>query len=151
MDTMDTHMNTHFGINTYGSNAAPTSFTGIGPTGSAKCAGGGITCRARDCSAVKESHLLLLFCLLQIDPCLAFVLERMPALESARYAAEVCAESAVNPAAVSRPENGQAGPAVAEVGEVSVAGMFAPPPVAAAAAAQDAVGVAVAAVPWSIL
>ena len=86
------------------------------------------------------------------DPCLAFVLDRMPTLESARFAAEVCAKSAVNPAAVSRPENGQAGPAVAEVGEVSVAKMFAPPAAAAAAvAAQDAVGVAVAAVPWSIL
>ena len=70
-------------------------------------------------------------------------------LESARYATEVCAESAVNPAAVLRPENGQAGPAVVEVDEVSVAGMFAP--AAAAIAAQDAVGVAVAAVPWSIL
>ena len=74
-------------------------------------------------------------------------------LESARFAAEVCAKSTVNPAAVLRPENGQAGPVVAEVGEVSVAGMFAPPAAAAAAAvaAQDAVGVAVAAVPWSIL
>ena len=93
------------------------------------------------------------------DTRLAPVLDRMPALESASHAAEVRAESAIKLAAVSRHENAQAGPAVTEGGEVSVAGTSAPPPpaaaaaaaVAAAVAAQDAVGVAVVAVPWSIL
>ena len=58
-----THMNTHYGHhrNTYEhaiwqKHIWQQSFTGIGPTGSTYCAGGGFTCRARDNSSIKVSH-----------------------------------------------------------------------------------------------